>query len=69
MQLLATHALFANAQSAADRQKQLRDQQFETLALTAGLLFTSCGLIILLRRQNRLVRLNASQTNSGDQEI
>jgi diguanylate cyclase (GGDEF)-like protein len=55
--LLASHALLANSESAADRQKQLRDQQLETLALTLGLLATSCGLIAMLRTQNRFVRI------------
>jgi diguanylate cyclase (GGDEF)-like protein len=55
-QFLASHARLANSEIAADRQKQLRNQNLATLALTIGLLMTSCGLVAVLRLQNRLVR-------------
>ena len=57
VQLLASHALVANREVAASRQEQLRDQQFETVALNVGLLLTSCCLIAMLGRQNRSMRL------------
>ncbi|WP_158816519.1 bifunctional diguanylate cyclase/phosphodiesterase [Methylocapsa sp. S129] len=57
VQSLAAQALAANGEIAARRQEQLRDQQFETVALNIGLLLTSCGLIAMLGRQNRFVRL------------
>lgn len=56
-QSLASHALAANGEMAAARQKQLREQQFETAALDVGLLLASCGLIAMLGLQNRFVRL------------
>ena len=56
VQTLAARALVANREIAADRQRQLRDQQFEMIALHIGLLLTSCGLIAILGRQNRFMR-------------
>jgi diguanylate cyclase (GGDEF)-like protein len=57
VQSLASHALAANGEIVAGRQEQLRDQQFETVALNIGLLLTSCGLIAMLWRQNWFARL------------
>ena len=56
VQTLASRALVANGEIAAGRQRQLRDQQFEIVALNIGLLLTSCGLIAILGRQNRFMR-------------
>jgi diguanylate cyclase (GGDEF)-like protein len=56
VQTLASRALVANSEIAAGRQRQLRDQQFEIVALNIGLLLTSCGLIAILGRQNRFTR-------------
>ena len=56
IQLLASQAVIANSESASARQEQLRGQQLQTILLTIGLLITSCGLIVMLDRQNKFVR-------------
>ena len=65
VQTLASRALVANSEIAAGRQRQLRDQQFEIVALNIGLLLTSCGLIAILGRQNRFTRRKRTAVPRG----